>query len=56
MHKQTPTQNASAEMAAAVWENPELRGRIQLMAKGGEARPFVCDDFAWLAPEAKPPD
>jgi hypothetical protein len=42
-------------MAAAVFADPELRDRFQLMAKDGEARPFVPDDFAWLSPDAKPP-
>ena len=40
-------------MAAAVFADPELRERFQLMAKEGEARPFVPDDFAWLSPDAK---
>jgi len=53
MREQTPTQRASAEMAAAVFADPELRERFQLMAKEGEARPFVPDDFAWLSPDAK---
>lgn len=44
----TPTQDASRRMAEAVFEDPALRVRFELMAKEMETREPVPDDFAWL--------
>ena len=54
MGKQTPTQKASAEMAASIFADPELREQFQLMAKEATARDPKPDDFGWLSQDAAP--
>jgi hypothetical protein len=54
MGEQTPTQKASAEMAASIVADPELRERFQLMAKETATRDPKPDDFAWLSQDAAP--
>lgn len=46
--KQTRTQKASAELADAVFADPDLRQQFEIMAKEAAAREPVPDDFAWL--------
>lgn len=41
-------------MAEAVFADPELRERFEIMAKGSNEREPVRDDFAWLPLEAAP--
>ena len=53
-NKRTASQLASSEMAEAVFADPELRDRFALMAKETATRTPVRDDFAWLAPDARP--
>lgn len=50
----TPTQDASQRMADAVFADPTLRARFELMAKETANREPVPDDFAWLSPVAEP--
>lgn len=47
--EQTPTQEASRQMAEAVFADPALRERFERMAKEAEEREPVPDDFAWLS-------
>jgi hypothetical protein len=54
MGEQSPTQRASAEMAEAVFANPDLRHRFKIMAKETATRDPVPDDFAWLSRGAAP--
>jgi hypothetical protein len=48
MDEPTPTQEASREFAEAVFANPELRERFEMMAKETAASEPVPDDFVWL--------
>ena len=48
----TSTQRASREMAEAVFSNPDLRARFELMAEESANREPIPDDFAWLSEEA----
>lgn len=48
MREQTPTQAASAAMAKAVFADPDLRARFEIMVKETDAREPVRDDFAWV--------
>jgi hypothetical protein len=52
MTERTASQQASDEMARAVFADPELRERFQQMAVETAKRVPVPDDFAWLSPEA----
>jgi hypothetical protein len=45
---QTPSQKASGELAEAVFSDPDLRERLEMMAKETATREPVPDDFAWL--------
>ncbi len=53
--EQSASQRHSAETAAAVFANAELRDRFVLMAKTTDSRSPIPDDFAWLSHDAKPP-
>lgn len=50
MPEQTPSQRASAELAAAAFRNPALRAKFELMIKEMATRDPVRDDFSWLDP------
>lgn len=49
MAEPTPTQQASRELAEAVFANPELAERFRMMAEETATREPVPDDFAWLS-------
>lgn len=53
MRKPSPTQEASAELAGAVFDDPELRAHFELMVKDTATREPVRDDFKWLDPKAQ---
>ena len=42
-------------MADAVFADPELRERFEMMAKQTATREPVPDDFSWLSRDAQPP-
>jgi hypothetical protein len=52
MSERTPEQQASATWARAVFSDPDLRAKFELMAKETASREPVRDDFAWLDPKA----
>jgi hypothetical protein len=48
MAKRTRTQQASHELAQAVFADPALREKFEQMARDTAKREPVPDDFAWL--------
>ncbi len=52
MTERTPTQEASARMASAVFSDPELRAHFELLMKDTATREPVRDNFEWLDPKA----
>lgn len=51
MDEPTPAQEASRDLAEAVFANPELRERFRMMVKETATREPIPDDFAWLSPQ-----
>jgi hypothetical protein len=49
MDELTPTQRASRVLAEAVFANPELRERFEMMANETATREPIPDDFTWLS-------
>jgi mannitol-1-phosphate/altronate dehydrogenase len=54
MKRPSPTQQASAQTADAIFADPALRDRFERMAKDTANREPVRDDFAWLSRIQKP--
>jgi uncharacterized protein (DUF1786 family) len=54
MAEPTPTQEASRKFAEAVFANPELAERFEMMAKETATREPIPDDFSWLSRDAEP--
>ena len=55
MDELIPTQRASQELAEAVFADPDLRARFEVMVKETANRDPVPDDFSWLSRDAQPP-
>jgi len=51
---ETSTQRASRKLADALFADPELRGRFEMIAKETVTREPVPDDFGWLSQSTVP--